>query len=67
MKSVFLSILCSFIITLTAFSQGTIEVLKIRQSGCKGTCPVYEVTLSKKGLLVYEGIKFTDSVGKYIM
>lgn len=65
MRCFTLSLLFAFITQISAFSQSRIEVLKIRQSGCMGTCPVYEVTLSRTGLLVYEGIKFTDSVGKY--
>lgn len=67
MKVLVVSFLLLLLCTANGIAQGKIEVLKIRQSGCKGTCPVYEITLSKTGLLVYEGIQHTDSIGKYLI
>lgn len=39
--------------------------LTMRKASCLGDCPVYEVTISKKGKLTFNGIKYTPLKGEH--
>lgn len=55
-----------FIVTpFFSLAQKKIQTVHIKQSGCKGFCPIFNYTLQSDGTLLYEGEKFTDSIGKY--
>jgi hypothetical protein len=41
------------------------DEIKFERTFCFGTCPVYKINLKRDGSLVYEGIEYVDSIGKY--
>ena len=42
------------------------DFIKIRRTGCFGTCPIYEMTLFDDGSAAYTGKRFVNEVGKAI-
>lgn len=55
----------TFFFTTALFAQKNLQSVTIKQNGCKGTCPMYDITISKNGYVIYEGKRYTDSIGKY--
>lgn len=39
-------------------------LITLERTACRGTCPVYKLTISGDGNVVYEGIDFVEVVGK---
>ena len=37
----------------------------IRRTPCYGRCPIYEATIYKSGLVIYDGNRFVDKIGKH--
>lgn len=48
----------------TSYEKGE-KIIEISKSGCFGRCPVYTMTVYGKGLVEYEGQRFTDKMGIY--
>lgn len=40
-------------------------MFSLRKTECKGKCPVLFMEIFKSGIVVFEGIKNTDKIGKY--
>ena len=40
-------------------------LVKMRKTPCFGRCPYFEVSIYDDGLVVYDGMKFVEKIGKY--
>jgi len=38
--------------------------ITISHSGCRGSCPVYDLTLFPSGLVLYNGVRYVKTIGK---
>lgn len=41
--------------------------ITMQKGSCFGSCPVYTITIDKKGYAIYDGERFTDKIGKHGM
>ena len=41
------------------------DEIRFERTFCFGTCPVYKINIKRDGSIVYEGIEYVDSIGKY--
>ncbi|MBL7771773.1 MAG: hypothetical protein JNM95_02790 [Chitinophagaceae bacterium] len=63
----YLLTLAAFLIASSCFAQKVLQSVTIKQNGCKGTCPMYNITINKDGSVIYEGKRYCDSIGTYKM
>ena len=40
-------------------------LIKMRKTPCFGRCPYFEVSIYDNGLVIYDGMKFVEKIGKY--
>ena len=57
-------IACSGSTTAPATSSSPDVVITLERTACKGTCPVYTLTINGTGFVIYEGKEFVKTTGK---
>ncbi|MFC5046966.1 DUF6438 domain-containing protein [Aquimarina hainanensis] len=62
-----LVLIVSLFITIISCASSQKELpssyIKLSKTSCLGTCPVYDIKISKKGLLLYNGINHVPTMG----
>ncbi|HEX8891081.1 MAG TPA: DUF6438 domain-containing protein [Pyrinomonadaceae bacterium] len=61
----FLSVVTCAAQTQQALDKDQITEVTLERTACYGTCPIYKVTLSSDGTIIYEGERFVQMMGTY--
>jgi Domain of unknown function (DUF6438) len=51
--------------TVSMQDKDQITEVTLERTACYGTCPIYKVTLSSDGTIIYEGERFVQMMGTY--
>ncbi|WP_222931314.1 DUF6438 domain-containing protein, partial [Xanthovirga aplysinae] len=64
-KNIIIIFLILFSCQSTRYNQSGDALITYRKTACMGSCPVYSVEIMKNGIVLFEGIKYTDKLGSW--